>query len=283
MQSYSALNRVNQCRCSHTWGDHYRHNGANGCYGSTSGLKCPCSRWRGQLTTLKKISTTEYRNRLTSVSHRPSIMCWEAVFETFGVSYIPEPGKGKHAGEIAHALTTQGYLVQRNWLRDVMPAVTQDSAYTLAHFTATHLAGDWLVFTASHVIALRDGFITDTVGASKTVARRIESVYSVIRVDKPRQGNPYCAVIKWLESNEGTTWSHHTHRYIEHAARGLGGTMLASLKVEIHEDGSLGDTGLRMHWETSQISPIMKCDCADVAVFGHWPHCRLSETKKVTT
>lgn len=167
-----------KCRCGH---ERASHDGSyEGCF------YCECSRMRGQLTTLKKMSTAEFRSRLeprmVQAPGEKSAKCWGNVLHAFGVTFTPT-GKGECAGAINLQIARGGYEVTFVRLADAMPDVTQDSAYTLAAFLGMkeHLVGDWIIYLARHVLCIRDGRITDTMGHHQTVARRIESVYRVTR------------------------------------------------------------------------------------------------------
>lgn len=202
------------CRCHHEKDDHS---------GACNVLGCACNRYRGQLVTLKKLSTAEYRSRLSPYSDVSESMCWEATLSAFGIDYEKRPSKSMLITELLSRLRSAGYVISPVALADAMPGVTQDSSYTLAVFTRTHTEDDWVLITPGHVITIRDGEITDTAGRHQTVARRVIFIYRVTdprrktedRVINPLR-NPYSHVITWLESPAGVRWSQNTHKAIQH-------------------------------------------------------------------
>lgn len=166
------------CRtCKHSKDMHYR---PGYCLGPT----CDCRRYVAGIKYPPKMTTAEFRSRLMPLSGIPKARCWGNVLDAFGVSFTPT-GKGKHTWEINQLLAGGGYLIEHVRRSHAMPEIPRDheTMYTIAVFLGNpvHLAGDWIVYTRDHVICVRDGKVTDTMGQHATVTRRIESIYRVTR------------------------------------------------------------------------------------------------------
>lgn len=167
-----------KCKCKHEKRDHV--------YGSCThfddGAWCPCERFRVDAKIPPKMSTAEFRSRLMIPLGGPGARCWGNVLAAFDVSFKPT-GRPESTSNINAYLVKGGYDVVRQELKEIMPGIPQESGYTIAVFLGKpeHLTGDWVIYTRDHVLCVRDGKITDTMGDYQTVARRIESVYRVTR------------------------------------------------------------------------------------------------------
>lgn len=120
------------------------------------------------------------------------LMCWEAALEAFGVT--------ARTGKRLHLDLIKQHLHQAGWRTvDLLPGVT-DATFadmsdgkagykepTLDRFIAAHPTGDYIVSTAGHCMALRDGQLTDT-DTAKTGRRRVQSAYAVIPLLDPPEG-----------------------------------------------------------------------------------------------
>jgi hypothetical protein len=147
---------------------------------------CDCRRYIADITYPKKMTTKEFRSRLAPRLAEKGAMCWGNVLAAFGVEFTPT-GKPASTGQINLKLIAGGYAVDRVRLEDIMPGVPHETMYTLAVFFGRpeHLTGDWVIYLNGHVICVRDGRITDTMGQYQTVSRRVESVFRITRAVVP--------------------------------------------------------------------------------------------------
>lgn len=215
--------------------------------------------------TPKKMTTAEYRRRLSTESNTPKIMCWEAALTALKITFQPV-GTGKPVSYITSLARAAGYEVSSVDLTNECDA---HYPVTLAVFMHNHALapGQFIIFTAHHAIALSDGLITDTVGDTATVKRTVTSAYELTAREDDLSQNPYRSAIRWLNSQDGMDWSRTRYWPICCAVTGIGGTIFASLKIEILDSGAVHDVGPGMRWQPS--TTLSACDCADPLVFGH--------------
>lgn len=114
-------------------------------------------------------------------------MCWEATLAAFGVTGIStrERNGSMMTGDTVCYLRMAGYTVTHVMLplwgdADERHSPWETRSPSLAQFLAEHPEGDWLVGTGGHIMALRDGRLTDT-DLPATGRRRVRVVYRVER------------------------------------------------------------------------------------------------------
>lgn len=114
------------------------------------------------------------------------LWCWQATLEAFGVTVA---GDGPQFGEftLGH-LHRAGYrlawLDTSTWNFDEDDCPTwRERRPTLNRFIIGHPEGDYVIGTAGHVMALRDGKLTDT-DLAGTGRRLVQVAYSVERATK---------------------------------------------------------------------------------------------------
>lgn len=121
--------------------------------------------------------------RRTALSHE-TIWCFEATLEAFGITMrAPKRPGERFGGQLFHE--TKDYLLRAGyrlaevnfWGRDGNGWPTLDTP-TLTRFLADHPEGDYIIRTNGHVMALRDGQLTDTDTAA-TGRRRVNFAYTV--------------------------------------------------------------------------------------------------------
>lgn len=156
---------------------------------------------------VRKMTTVEYRNRLrdlSGVEKGPTgrLKCWEAMLDAFGIT--KRTGRGEYSEVYRKYLEAEGWEV-----RQVKPLGPEGVTPTLAVFLAEHASsGNWIIETRGHVLAMRDGVITDTAGQSGTVAKVVTAAYEVIEKPKPRE----VGAINWPDPRctcpHPLTWGH---------------------------------------------------------------------------
>ena len=157
--------------CYHLKSGH-RLASAGGCF------FCECRRFHGPLEKASKMMTVAFRERLMPV--KEDSMCWEASLAAFGI-VVPHDDWFRQPPWILAQLEDAGWQVRTKQPSQLVPAAQADDHVTLAVLMPQLATGDWLVLTHQHVIAVRDGDITDTAGTARTVKRRVWLVYEVMR------------------------------------------------------------------------------------------------------
>ena len=130
-----------------------------------------------------KMSTAEYQSRCRPLmdvnghdGKKP--MCWEAVLDAFGV--FARSGKAEPTCVINGHMKAAGY-----GLEQVASLAPPGVTPTLAVFLAAHRKGDYVVYMNGHVVCIRDGVITDTIGRTSTVKKKVTSAYRVTAPELP--------------------------------------------------------------------------------------------------
>jgi hypothetical protein len=123
---------------------------------------------------MAKLTTVMFRNRLKHVNSE--MMCWEAVLDSFGVK-IQHEERGQSIRWILNHLHEAGWNCKPVKLSEI---VTSGTTPTLAVILPSLIPrDDWLLILDRHVIAVRDGIITDTAGRDRTVKRSITMIYKL--------------------------------------------------------------------------------------------------------
>jgi hypothetical protein len=125
-----------------------------------------------------KLSTAEFRARLAPQPDIPfgsRLKCWELVIEAFGI-HGRRTGKGEYKEKINAAFKQAGYLLEK-----VEKLAPEGVTPTLAVVLGTRLSGDWLIYTRSHVLAIRDGIIHDR-DQTSSVKKIVTSAYKVTKI-----------------------------------------------------------------------------------------------------
>lgn len=94
--------------------------------------------------------------------------CWRTTMAAFGIT--PPEGALTFFASTVHHLEAAGYTVERLKVTTELPALRysrggRSSLYThrtLGRFIEDHPQGDYVIQVAGHVMALRDGKLTDT-------------------------------------------------------------------------------------------------------------------------
>jgi hypothetical protein len=125
-----------------------------------------------------KLTTKEFRERLApqpELAPEQHLKCWELVIEAFGVTG-KRTGKGEYEGVIIGKLTEgKDWTAEKiDWKYLAPEGITP----TLAVFLKAHLTGDWVIFTRTHVLAIRDGIIYDR-DYTSSVKKRVISAYRI--------------------------------------------------------------------------------------------------------
>jgi hypothetical protein len=151
-----------------------RHNSAtaDGCQWGA----CSCRRFHGAFEKAMKLTTAAYRERLLPVAD--GAMCWEASLAAFGIT-VPHDDSFRRPAWVTGKLEENDWLVVRKLMSQLIPDAKDGDAVTLAVLLPHLAVSSWLLVTPGHVIAVRDGDITDTVGQHSTVKRRVRLVYEV--------------------------------------------------------------------------------------------------------
>ena len=157
------------CLCAHAWSLHED--------GMCDNWPCKCRKFRLKRFRPPKATTAWFRSALVNPLPK-HLMCWEAALTHFGVPFTPL-GKGLPAYLINDHLKKAGFTVTKVDSKDIVPGIDHHTRLTLAIFFGTKPEGDWLVYTPGHVISVRDGLVTDTVGNTATVCRRVCAAYKV--------------------------------------------------------------------------------------------------------
>lgn len=106
------------------------------------------------------------------LSTRPDLSCGQSVLEAFGVPFPANPLLSRFGAGLASCLQGAGFYVDRIEL-PMRPRPT------LTRFIVEHPAGDWVIATAGHVMALRGGVLTDMDNYG-TGLRRVQLAYIVL-------------------------------------------------------------------------------------------------------
>jgi hypothetical protein len=108
----------------------------------------------------------------TDLSSR-GLWCGEATLESFGITR-----RGRQqtcwAG-VTSALRASGYHLDRNVFYDEHPP-------SLSRFIAERPEGDYVLFTADHIMSLRNGRLTDT-DLKMGGLRRVRMAYRITRIE----------------------------------------------------------------------------------------------------
>jgi len=141
------------------------------------GFNCDCRWFYPAGPWPEKMSTAEFRSRLLPLPAEYS-MCWGSVFNAFGVAYELKPGKSLPLFMIMKSIREAGWITDRVDLSTLVPL---DHRYecTLAVLLPKITSGNWVISVAGHVLCIRDGKITDTMGWDQTVKRHVRSLYQV--------------------------------------------------------------------------------------------------------
>lgn len=168
----SASKGKNKCSECHHFQYSHRLSSEGGC------RMCKCHRWHGPLEKAVKMSTAAYRERLAPVT--PGAMCWEASLAAFGIT-VAHDESYRTPSWIHQRMNDNGWLLRLVKPSEIVPDVDDDSedGLTLAVVMPHVTHGDWLLLTDRHVIAVRDDFVTDTMGEEKTVKRQVWRAYEV--------------------------------------------------------------------------------------------------------
>ena len=126
----------------------------------------------------QKMTTAEFRRRLVPqpvLAPGERLKCWELAIEAFGVT-------GKRTGKGAYEEVILRKMIEdKEWRYERVPTLElapQGVTPTLAVFLKAHLTGDWLIFTRTHCLAIRDGKIYDRDSGS-TVKKVVTSAYRI--------------------------------------------------------------------------------------------------------
>jgi hypothetical protein len=168
---------------------HFRSAHRRAADGGCSCHGCECTRFQGSLESQAKLTTAQFRERLAPVGE--GVMCWEAAFAALGVT-LPHDKKGRSTTWIQSKLEENG--IGYEWLKpsQLVPGSSEKADFTLAVVLPKIEKGSWLVFTSGHVIAVRDGKVTDSVGESRSVKRRVEFVFKLKNVSFPMASTCGC-------------------------------------------------------------------------------------------
>lgn len=104
---------------------------------------------------MTRLSTSDDLDTIRTPLSRSGLRCGEAALEAFGIT-----ARGVQAswwGAVCRDLGNAGYSLSR----EVAPWWGQGRP-SLARFVAGRPCGDYIINTADHVMALRDGQLTDT-------------------------------------------------------------------------------------------------------------------------
>ena len=115
----------------------------------------------------------------TPESYISTTLCGPTSLRAFGVN--SPPGRMTPAVALGHMMR-EGYAYQHI---ATGPDLTRS---TLAEFITDHPTGDYLISTAGHLMALRDGRLTDT-DTVATGRRRVRLAYRITRKE-PMEGTP---------------------------------------------------------------------------------------------
>ncbi len=137
-----------------------------------------------------RMSTAQFRKLLMPVDREA--MCWEAVLAAFDVK-TPHADTARSPSWILDHLITAGWVCKHVKLADFSGAAALKARPTLAAVMPHIARGNWLLFTSRHVIAVRHGVITDTVGHERTVKRRIHAAWKLTPARDASQPSCGCA------------------------------------------------------------------------------------------
>ncbi len=160
----------NKCSECHHFQHSHRLASAGGCQ------VCRCRRYHGPLEKAQKTTTTAYRDWLAPVN--PESMCWEASLGAFGI-IVPHDEGFRRPTWLIGEMESHGWHVTEKRPNEVVPAASDGDRITLAVLMPHVSTGSWLLVTRDHVIAVRDGAITDTMGTVQSVKRVVLMAYEV--------------------------------------------------------------------------------------------------------
>jgi len=167
-----------KCSVCHHYKNSHQRASEGGCV-----MRCKCTRFHGPLENAVKMTTADYRSRLMAVEGDP--MCWEAALAAFGIVTSHDDGF-RRPEWITSQLEKAGWEVRVKSPATLLPESDEvPAAPTLATVMPYVTSGDWLLMTSHHVIAVRDGVVTDTTGTEATVKRRVWRACQVKRAGLP--------------------------------------------------------------------------------------------------
>jgi hypothetical protein len=134
----------------------------------------------GPVQKIPKLTTAEYRSRLAPDPTQPGekLKCWELVIEAFGITG-KRTGRGAYEDAINRHLADAGFVLER--IKELAPPGVTPTVATVA---AGKMTGDWILYTRTHVLAIRDGVIHDR-DRGATVKKVVTSAYRVVPKPKP--------------------------------------------------------------------------------------------------
>lgn len=111
------------------------------------------------------------------------LWCGEAALRSFGIEVEHHRyASPTYLARVVNRLRTEGWQLAQAVLPWNRPGSRRP---TLGRFIQEHQQGDWLIYTADHIMSLRDGVLTDT-DLDGGPRRRIKMAWLVTR---PRTGS----------------------------------------------------------------------------------------------
>jgi len=125
-----------------------------------------------------KLTTLTFREKLRLVDSE--MMCWEATLAAFDVK-VQHDECSRSIKWVLEQLTDRGWRYERVKTN----TLTGGKVTPTLSVVIPRLIGDWLLILDRHIIAVRDGVITDTAGKERTVKRRVMMAYQLTRPGYP--------------------------------------------------------------------------------------------------
>lgn len=119
-------------------------------------------------------SFTQFVNeyRLSDISDSPNTgLCGSASLEAFGVC-VSDKDRVMKSPEVKRELERAGYQVEPR--HDLVM-----KGYTLGRFVKEFDRGDWILLSPGHVMAYRDGVLTDTSHGRSALRRKLEGIFQI--------------------------------------------------------------------------------------------------------